>query len=539
MLKRFSLPLQIVFLSSSVLFWQAFFRFVENADTYFVMNLGRYVLEHGFPHVDPFTIHENLQLVAQQWLSGVVFWEAYKSLGVNGLLAVDYLFGAAAVVIYWRLCLFVSGGNKILSFMISFVVGMFIAPMVVPRPHILSATVLLIEVFMLEKFTRTADAKFLIPLPLISIALINLHAAVWLMSLIVCLPFLFVKSRHHIKFLLAAMLGVLVCGLINPYGVEAMTYLFRSYGIEAINSGVREMFTPTAHTLQGKVFYTTEAFLIISLAKFKVPWRYVFLSGGITFMAIMHARNLVLFYFLATFPLAYVWRDFSSEKLFQSRKLSLGLFFLLVAANTVIITNFFNESLSNVTLPLLILFLAAVLVFLYNLLILKAEGRILHQTILPRKIVSLLATLFVTSGIFFFAYTYSQPKPLTTYADAIKFILRTERPEDISLYITQGGGGLAGSFGIKYYIDSRSEVFLPANNGKKNIFEEYGDFLSGKLNYKDFFNRYDFTHIILTSEEPFLFELLSSDKDFRTIYESEHVEDYDLIRCKVFVPKKD
>ncbi|MBR2774050.1 MAG: hypothetical protein IKD73_03560 [Selenomonadaceae bacterium] len=539
MLRKFSLPLQIIFLSASVLFWQAFFRFVEEADTYFVMNLGRYVLEHGFPHIDPFTVHENLKLVAQQWLSGVVFWEAYKSLGVNGLLLVDYIFGAASIVIYWRLCLFVSGGNKILSFMISFAVGMFFAPMVVPRPHILSATFLLIEVFMLEKFTRTTDARFLIPLPLISLALINLHAAVWLMSLIVCLPFLFVKSRRHIKLLLAAMTGILVCGLINPYGVEAMTYVFRSYGIESINSGIPEMFTPTAHALQGKVFYATEAFLIVSLTRFKVPWRYIFLSGGITFMAIMHARNLVLFYFLATFPLAYVWRDFSSEKLFQNRKLSLGLFFLILAANTVIITNFLKESLGNVSVPLLILFLAAVLFVLYNLLILKAQGSILHQTILPQKIVSLLATLFVTSGIFFFAYTYSQPKLSTTYTDAIKFILRTARPEDISLYITQGGGGLAGSFGIKYYIDSRSEVFLSANNGQKNIFEEYGDFTSGKLNYKDFLNRYDFTHIILTSEEPFLFELMSADKDFRTIYESEHVEGYDLIRCKVFVPKKD
>ncbi|MBR6712373.1 MAG: hypothetical protein IKI76_05180 [Selenomonadaceae bacterium] len=538
MLKKFLPLVQIIFLSSAVLFWQAFFQFIEYADTYFVMNLGRYVLEHGFPHVDPFTVHENLKLVAQQWLSGVVFWEAYKNFGLNGLLAVDYLFGAAAVVIYWRLCLFVSGGNKILSFMISFAVGMFIAPMVVPRPHILSATFLLIEVFMLEKFTRTADAKFLIPLPLISIALINLHAAVWLMSLVICLPFLFVKNFRHIKLLLAAMLGVLLCGLINPYGVEAMTYVFRSYGIEAINSGIPEMFTPTAHAFQGKIFYATEAFLIFSLAKFKVPWRYIFLSGGITFMAIMHARNLVLFYFLATFPLAYVWRDFSSEKLFQNRKLSLGLFFLILAANTVIITNFFIEKLTNISAPLLILFLVTVLVFLYNLLILKAEGRILHPKVLPRKIVSLLATLFVTSGIFFFAYTYSQPKPPTTYTDAIKFILRTERPEDISLYAEQGIGGLAGSFGIKYYIDSRSEVFLSTNNGQKNIFEEYGDFTRGKLNYKDFFNRYDFTHIILTSKDPFLLELMSADKNFRTIYESEHVKGYDLIRCKVFVPKK-
>ncbi|MBQ6759763.1 MAG: hypothetical protein IJP42_11885 [Selenomonadaceae bacterium] len=547
MLKKFSLPLQMIFLSSSVLFWQVFFQFVEESDTYFVMNLGRYVLEHGFPHIDPFTVHENLQLVAQQWLSGVVFWEAYKNFGVEGLFVVDSIAGAVTIVIYWRLCLFVSGGNKILSFVISFVVGLLIATTIVPRPHILSSTFLLIEVFMLEKFTRTADEKFLIPLPLISIALINLHAAVWLMSLVVCLPFLFVKNFRHIKFLLAAMLGVLLCGLINPYGVEAMTYVFRSYGVDAINSSIPEMFTISAHGFQGKCFYATEAFLIFSLTKFKVPWRYIFLSGGITFMAIMHARNIVLFYLLATLPLAYVWQEArpdkfvlrSADEQYKNRGVLLLAFFLVVFMNTVIITTLLSDSLDQLSLQIKALLLAAILFALYNLLVLKVEGRILHPTILPRKIVSLFATLFVTSGIFFFSYTYTKSKPPTPYTEAIKFILRTERPEDISLYINQGGGGLAGSFGIKYYIDSRSEVFLPANNGQKNIFEEYCDFTRGKLHYKDFLNRYDFTHIILTSEEPFLFELMSADKDFRVIYESEHVEGYKMIRCKVFVPKKD
>ena len=161
-MNKFLSPVQMIFLSAGLIFSQMLFVMTEEADTYFVMNLGRYVLEHGFPHVDPFTIHENLRLVAQQWLSGVLFWEAYKNFGIAGFLIVDYLFGAAAIFIYWRLCLFVSGGNKILSFAISFVVGFLISVMIVPRPHILSATFLLIEVFFLEKFTRTENAKFLI-----------------------------------------------------------------------------------------------------------------------------------------------------------------------------------------------------------------------------------------------------------------------------------------------------------------------------------------------------------------------------------------
>ena len=133
--------------------------------------------------------------------------------------------------------------------------------------------------------------------------------------------------------------------------------------------------------------------------------------------------------------------------------------------------------------------------------------------------------------------TAAQPKPSHMYTDAIKFLLRTERPEDISLYADQGVGGLAGHLGVKYYIDSRSEVFLKANNGQKEIFDEYLEFTGGKLNYKDFFARYNFTHILITNESAFLFDELSADKNFRVVYESERVEGSKVIRCKIFVPK--
>lgn len=533
------LPLiQIIILSAVAAFWQPLFKFVEQADTRFVMNLGQYILEHGFPYVDPFTVHENLQLVAQQWLSGVIFWEAYKNFGLDGLLIVDGICAAALVLIYWRLCLFVSGGNKILSFALSFVVGFLIASAIVPRPHILSTMLLLIEVFLLEKFTRTENAKFLIPLPLISIVLVNLHAAVWLMSLVVCLPFLFVKNFRHIKFLLAAMVGIVLCGLINPYGVDAMTYVFRSYGIDKINVSIAEMLTPSAHGFSGKCFYVAETFLIFSLARFKVPLRYIFLSGGITFMAIMHGRNIILFYLLATFPLAYMWRDFSLEKFKLKRVPMTILCLILVLLNTAVIITFIQTQLEEISLPFKILFFTTVLFVIYILLVLKVEGRILHPTILPRKNLSLLITFFITSGIFISSLNTNKTKPDETYTDAIKFLLRTERPENISLYVNQGIGGLAGSFGIKYYIDSRSEVFLPANNGQKDIFEEYCDFTSGKIYYKDFFNRYNFTHIILTNESEFLFSQLSDDKNFRVIYESEHVEGYEVIRCRIFIPPR-
>lgn len=537
--------IQVVFLAAGAAFAQTLFKLPEEADTYFLLNLGRYVLANGCPHVDPFTIHDNLQLVAQQWLSGVLFWEVYQSLGVDGLRIIDALFGAAMVLIHWRLCLYVSGGNKILSFALSFLVGLIVTPAIVPRPQLFSTLLLLSEVFLLEKFTRTQKIKFLLPLPLISLALINLHAAIWMMSLVVCVPFLFVKSERHAKCLLATMIGIFLCGLINPYGAEAMTYVLRSYGIEAINDNVSEMFSPTAHNLRGKCFYFTAALLIASFARFKVPWRYIFLSGGITFMALMHMRNLVLFYFLATFPLVYAWREAQPEKFlsrsddarYKNRGLLTLSFFLLTFVNTAVITTLLNDKFDRLSTPLEVLLFVSIAVVLYNLLGSKFEGRLLHPAILPKKILSLFATALVVCAVMFTTLDDSGKESDETFEHAIRFILRDERPENISLYVPQGIGGFAGMFGVKYYIDSRSEVFLPANNGSKNILQEYLNFTKGGLYYKDFFARYKFTHIIATSKEPVVYNALTHDRSFRVIYESEHADGYSVVRCKVFVPK--
>ena len=536
-MNKFFPLLQAILLTTGVTFWQILFEFPEAADTYFVMNLGRYVLEHGFPYVDPFTIHENLQLVAQQWLSGIVFLEIYQSFGINGLLFTDAIIGAAMVLIHWRLCLYVSDRNETLSFVLSLIVGLLVMTSIVPRPHLFSTIFLLIEVFLLEKFTRTKDFKFLLPLPLLSVLLINLQAAMWLMLLVVCLPFLFVEDSRHVKFLLAAMGGIFLFGLINPYGVDAMTYVFRSYGVSVISENVREMSTPSAHSVFGKGFYLLEALVVLSLAKFKVPWRYIFLSGGITFMAIMNLRSVILFAFLATFPIAFAWKNFTIKK-FSGRALPTILFLLLVTINTVLIVTLLNGGLAKISLPPKILFFVSTLFALYNLLGLRVKKSLFHPTILPRKILSLLVTAIFISGIYLTTLTGDKTPPDGNFTTAMKILLRSERPENISLYVPQGYGGLAGHFGIRYYIDARSEVFIRANNGQKDILQEYVDLRDGTLYYKDFFRRYDFTHIILTNETPFLFNQLSDDKNFRVIYESERVEGYKVIRCKIFVPPK-
>ena len=542
MTEKFSKAVAIAFLLTPVACVETIFKLPEEADANFILNIGRHVVENGIPHVDPFTIHEGLQLVAQQWLSGVVFWQVYQNFGVTGFKVTDFFFGAVLVLTYWRLCAFV-GGNKIVALGLAFVVALVTATSIVPRPQIFSTPIFLAEVFLLEKFTRSHEAKFLLPVPLLSALLINCHAAMWLMLFVLATPFFFVKDARHAKFLAATLAASFLCGLANPYGLDAMTYVLRSYGVDIINGHVSEMFAPSAQTFDGKIFYAAEAVLIFTFAKVKLPWRYVLLSGGLTILALLHVRNALLFYLVATFPLAYTWRNFSVDKMFPpdekfpNRTPLTILFLLLTAVNTVAITLTLQDGLDELTAPLKILFFVATAGVLYNLLVFRHERSLLHPAILPRKNLSLLVTALVACAIFAVTLADKRDETDRVLTPAIEFILQSERPENVSLWIGQGGGGLAGTFGVKYYIDARSEVFLPGNSGlPKNILAEYLDLLSGKIYYADFFARYEFTHIIVTDEMPILFNALSRDANFDVVYTRKHVGDKKSVTCKIFVP---
>ena len=95
-----------------------FQRWALNSDVWFILNSGRYVMANGIPHTEPFSIHEGLDFVLEQWLTDVIFWNIYDSFGVDGLLALTWMVGMVLIYAYYRLCILVSNKNKYVSFFI-------------------------------------------------------------------------------------------------------------------------------------------------------------------------------------------------------------------------------------------------------------------------------------------------------------------------------------------------------------------------------------------------------------------------------------
>ena len=125
----------------------------QENDLGFLLSDGRYILEQGFPVEDPFTMHQGMHFIMQQWLSAVIFWLCYANFGVNGLFALIALTGAAITYLYFRLIMTASQNNRAFSLLMMLTVGILFSLIFFRiRPQMFSALLLLMAVLALEKY---------------------------------------------------------------------------------------------------------------------------------------------------------------------------------------------------------------------------------------------------------------------------------------------------------------------------------------------------------------------------------------------------
>ena len=77
-------------------------RIIDN-DFWFLINQGRYIIENGFPTVEPFTIHNNLSFIIQQWLTDVIFYSIYHSFGHIGIIILIFIVNVLIVYLLYKI----------------------------------------------------------------------------------------------------------------------------------------------------------------------------------------------------------------------------------------------------------------------------------------------------------------------------------------------------------------------------------------------------------------------------------------------------
>ena len=452
---------------------------VVNNDAWFLLSDGRYLEQYGFPFTEPFSMHEGLSFVMQQWLFALGLWKLYSVFGVTGLYAFSYVACALLILAFYALLMTVSGKQRLVSAVLAALAGLIVANISCQRPQMVSTLLLLSEVLVLEGFGRREKRwPVFVLLPLLSVLLVNLHAAMWPMAVVLLLPYLastLVFRRFSqlaasygspvsfsLRQLLALLLLVLLAGFLNPYGTGAMTYSLQSYGNQDIQECVNEM-APLA--IRGMAFsFLLPLFFVLTFvyARCRLPLPLLFLAAGTGFMALLSVRSALLAVFFTLLPLACLGGKLPLERL---------------CAQLVRLSAREKRELLAIGLGLL---------------------AFIGWQAVPR-----LTTSYVISP----------------YLEEACDVLAQQVPPGTPVYADYQTGTYAEFRGFRPYIDARAEVFTKRLDHEKDYLHEYRQMFVGLLEYREFLARYDFPYLIVEESEP-LYHHLPYEKDYELLYDS-------------------
>ncbi len=459
-----------------------------NNDIWFILNNGRYVITKGIPHIDPFTMHEGLHYVMQQWLSSIIFYTIFSIFTKKGLFIFTLIFFLITFFIYYKLLLLVSN-NKKTSVIITSIVLALTSDFFTTRPQIFTYIILILETYFIELYVKKDNNKYLYPLPILSLLLINLHASMWIFQFIFILPFIanaiYIKKltidRIKIKPILITIIIMILISLINPYGIESLKYIFTSYGLKEVNNMIAEMHMTTFENplLYIMILFILIIFIIINYnKKARLDIRHICFIFGISLLTIMHNKCLIYFFIYAGYVISTLIPNIKIKPIKISKELR----------------------------------------------------KVAKESIIPiiTMLTIIAGTMFITSYRIYGLY-----KGLSN--NIVEYIVDNYDKENTKVFINFSDGGHVEYEGLKAYIDSRAELFYKKNNKKKDIFKEYAKLYEHNDDkyYKDFINRYNFTHIIVINNNG-LYNYLENNK---TNYVLEYTEKEQTSIMKLYVRK--
>ena len=459
-------------------------------DIWFLMNNGRYVINNGIPHIDPFTIHEGLHYVMQQWLSYVIFYSIYNTFGKHGLWGLMIFIYLVLVVVLYNINKYISK-NKFYSVIVEVIVMSMLCDYLVTRPQVFSYIILLLETYCLEKYYQEDNWKYLIFLPILSVLLINMHSAIWFLQYVFMLPFIvniLVKDKNkwkRIGTIGVVLIIMFIVGFINPYGIEAITYLFKSYGIKDVNHSIMEMIPSNIEYpvwFLSILLFLLYVYVAIYHRKKKVEIRYFLFLIGTFILALLH-KKCISYYLL--------WYSYAA----------MGLYFKI---------DIFK----------------------------KMKNNKYYISIKNGLIVGLSLSLLVILGLTI-KTSYSVYSMRDRNEEVIDYLLDNYDVEDIKLYASFNDGGYAEYRNIKVYMDPRAELFFKKMNGKYDIFSESYTVENYPTDeeIEDFLSKYHFTHLMVYFDTTLEKYLKNSDK-YQCIYTKYFDDDKSLPLVLLYVNKE-
>ncbi len=448
-------------------------------DTYWLINIGKYMMENGLPHTESFTIHEGLVFNAQQWLTEILFYNIYSLFGDIGIHILGILIYIIISMVIYKLAMLLSDSNRLVSMGVSLYSCIFLSFYMVPRPQIFSILIFILIIYVLELHIKSKKQHPLFFIPVLSVILVNMHSAMWIFLFLIMVPYiidgigfklLIIKGQgYRIIPFIAVFLTSFAVGFINPYGIRNMIYVVYSYGNKMVSDSISEMQSPDFKSILGIIIFVVLLVFILLhiIVRGKTRLRYVLLTIGTMYMGLSSVRSFALFLACGLPFLAYYLKDIR-----------------LPPVEGV------NSRLKHI--------------------ILAAIVGILIITVVLKK------------------YDYTNKMNEFRPIGAVDFIKENVRTGEMRLYNDFNTGGYIEFAGLKAFIDSRAEIFLKSFNKKDDIIIDFLNMRKGSMYYRKFIEKYKFTHFLMSKNDP-LYVFLSEDMSYKKSYEDNNFVVYEKI----------
>jgi hypothetical protein len=240
---------------------------IADPDFWWHLRTGELISQtHTIPHTDPFSFTNiGKNWIAHEWLSELFFYGIYKLAGFPALIILfAFVISSAFFFCYLR---FPPTSRPYVAGFILLLGAMATAPTWGVRPQMISLLLTSAVLLLLDRYRSENRLKYLIPLPLITLVWVNLHAGYFLGLAIIGIYIvgglieIFIveifnkngSTRPTLKSLIVLFVVLGTCvlaALVNPNGIKIITYPFQTLVSPSMQQLIQEWFSPDFHLIQ-------------------------------------------------------------------------------------------------------------------------------------------------------------------------------------------------------------------------------------------------------------------------------------------------
>ncbi len=230
---------------------------LSDPDFWFHLKTGEYIVKTGLiPRMDTFSFtHYGRPWIAHGWLAGEIFYVIYSRLGFNTLI---FLFAILAVLAFW--IAFRNSHSHPFVKGFAMLLGVWsVMPTIGVRPRVFTLLISSVYLFILTRYAREGKGRAIWWLVPLMAFWVNLHGGFFIGFLLITMTILGIfldawaagekigPLWPRVRMLGLVLLGCLLAGLLNPFGVRIYMSPIRVLSSPIYNQVIVDWLSPDFH----------------------------------------------------------------------------------------------------------------------------------------------------------------------------------------------------------------------------------------------------------------------------------------------------